>query len=55
MTTLNPRQIGNALRAGACGLHPLEAGAGLLAEHGSWLHRGDFTSSLEWLCGRRAA
>ncbi|MGH3186466.1 MAG: hypothetical protein ACRDPY_14260 [Streptosporangiaceae bacterium] len=44
MTTLNPRQLGDALRAGARGIHPLEAGTGLLIECGSWLHREDFTS-----------
>ena len=44
MTTLDPRRLGDALRAGACGIHPLEAGTGLLIECGSWLHRTDFTS-----------
>ena len=44
MTTLDPRRPGDALRAGACGIHPLEAGTGLLIECGSWLHRTDFTS-----------
>jgi hypothetical protein len=44
MTTLNPRQLDNALSAGACGIHPLEAGTGLLIDCGSWLHRQDFTS-----------
>ena len=44
MTTLDPRRLGDALRAGARGIHPLEAGTGLLADCGSWLHRGDFTS-----------
>ena len=44
MTTLNPRQLGDALRAGARGIYPLEAGAVLLADCGSWLHREDFTS-----------
>ena len=44
MTTLNPRQLGDALRACARGIHPLEAGAGLLIDCGSWLHRDDFTS-----------
>jgi hypothetical protein len=44
MTTLNSRRLGGALRAGACGIHPLEAGTGLLIECGSWLHRDDFTS-----------
>jgi hypothetical protein len=41
---LNPRQLGDALRACARGIHPLEAGAGLLIDCGSWLHRDDFTS-----------
>jgi len=44
MTTVNPHRLGDALRAGACGIHPLEAGAGLLIDCGSWLHRTDFTS-----------
>ena len=44
MTTLNPGRLGDALRAGACGSHPLEAGTGLLIDCGSWLHRDDFTS-----------
>ena len=44
MTTLNPRRLGDALRAGARGIHPLEAGTGLLIECGSWLHRDDFAS-----------
>jgi hypothetical protein len=44
MTTLNPGRLADALRAGACGIHPLEAGAGLLIDCGSWLHRDDFTS-----------
>jgi hypothetical protein len=44
MTTLNPRRLGDAPRAGACGIHPLEAGTSLLIDCGSWLHRDDFTS-----------
>jgi hypothetical protein len=44
MTTVNPGRLGDALRAGACGIRPLEAGAGLLIDCGSWLHRTDFTS-----------
>lgn len=44
MTGINPRQIGDALRACARGIQPLEAGAGLLIDCGSWLHRDDFTS-----------
>jgi hypothetical protein len=44
MTALNPRRLSDALRAGACGIHPLEAGTDLLTECGSWLHREDFTS-----------
>jgi len=44
MTTLNPGRLGDALRAGACGIHPLEAGTGLLIDCGSWLHRDDLTS-----------
>ena len=44
MTTVNPRRLGEALRACARGIHPLEAGTGLLIDCGSWLHRTDFTS-----------
>jgi hypothetical protein len=44
MTTLNPRKFSDALRDGARGLYPLEAGTGLLIDCGSWLHRSDFTS-----------
>src|SRR6266702_1250771 len=44
VTTLNPRQFGDALRACARGIHPLEAGTGLLIDCGSWLHRYDFTN-----------
>ena len=44
MTTLDPRRLGGALRAGACGIHPREAGTGLLIDCGSWLHRRDFAS-----------
>jgi hypothetical protein len=39
-----PRRLDDALRAGASGIHPLEAGTGLLIDCGSWLHREDFTS-----------
>ena len=41
---MNPRQLDDALRACARGIHPLEAGTGLLIDCGSWLHREDFTS-----------
>jgi hypothetical protein len=41
---LNPRRLGDALRTGARGIHPLEAGTSLLIDCGSWLHREDFTS-----------
>ena len=44
MTVINPRQLGDALRACARGIQPLEAGTGLLIACGSWLHREDFTS-----------
>ena len=44
MTTVSPRRLGDALRACARGIHPLEAGTGLLIDCGSWLHREDFTS-----------
>jgi len=37
-------RLGDALRAGASGIHHLEAGTGLLIGCGSWLHREDFTS-----------
>jgi hypothetical protein len=43
VTTLNPRRLCDALRACARGIHPLEAGTGLLIDCGSWLHREDFT------------
>ncbi len=29
MTTVNPRRLGDALRAGACGINPLEAGTSI--------------------------
>src|SRR6266700_578027 len=44
VTTVNPRRLGDALRECARGIHPLEAGTGLLIDCGSWLHREDFTS-----------
>ena len=44
MTGRNPLQLEDALRACAGGIHPLEAGTGLLIDHGSWLCRQDFTS-----------
>ena len=44
MTAIDPSRLGDALRAGARGIHPLEAGTGLLIDCGSWLHRNDFTS-----------
>jgi hypothetical protein len=44
VTTLHPRRLGDALRACARRIHPLEAGTGLLIDCGSWLHRQDFTS-----------
>jgi len=42
--TVNPRQLDDALRARARGIHPLQAGTGMLIDCGSWLHREDFTS-----------
>jgi hypothetical protein len=42
-TTLNRGRLGDALRACARGIHPLQAGTGLLIDCGSWLHRDDFT------------
>ena len=44
MTAISSRRLGDALRACARGIHPLEAGSGLLIDCGSWLHREDFTS-----------
>jgi hypothetical protein len=44
VTAVNPRRLGDALRACARGIHPLEAGTSLLIDCGSWLHREDFTS-----------
>jgi hypothetical protein len=46
VTTVNPGRPGDALRDCARGIHPLEAGTGLLIDCGSWLHREDFTSRL---------
>lgn len=43
MTGTSPRQLGDALRAAASGIHPVEAGTSLLIDCGSWLHRKDFT------------
>jgi hypothetical protein len=36
-----------ALRAGAAGLYALEAAAGLIIAHGTWLTRDDFTCFIE--------
>jgi hypothetical protein len=44
VTIVNPHRLSDALRACARGIHPLEAGAALLIDCGSWLHRQDFTS-----------
>lgn len=44
MTGPGPAQVAAALRAGASGVHPLEAGVGLLIDCGMWLDRRDFTS-----------
>ncbi len=44
MTTANSHRLSDALRACARGIHPLEAGTGLLIDCGSWLHCDDFTS-----------
>ena len=43
MTAVSPARLPAALLACASGLHPLEAGTGLLIDCGSWLHRKDFT------------
>jgi len=44
VTVISSRRLDSALRACASGIHPLEAGTGLLVDCGSWLHRKDFTS-----------
>ena len=44
VTPTSPARLDDALRACARGIHPLEAGTGLLIDCGSWLHREDFTS-----------
>ena len=36
-----------ALRAAAAGIHPNEAGTGLIISHGTFLHRDDFTRHVE--------
>jgi hypothetical protein len=36
-------QLSAALRAAAAGIHPDEAGTGLVISHGTFLHRDDFT------------
>ena len=36
-----------ALRAAAAGIHPDEAGTGLIISHGTFLHRDDFTRHVE--------
>jgi hypothetical protein len=43
VTSTSSRQLGEALRAAASGIHHLEAGTGLLIDCGSWLDREDFT------------
>ena len=43
MTSTSSRQLGEALRAAANGIHHLEAGTGLLIDCGRWLDREDFT------------
>jgi hypothetical protein len=40
-------QLSAALRAAAAGIHPDEAGTGLIISHGVFLHRGDFTRYVE--------
>jgi hypothetical protein len=44
VTGISPRQLEEALRACARGIHHLEAGTSLLIDCGSWLHREDLTS-----------
>lgn len=41
---MNADELTSALRAGAGGFYPLEAGTELLISHGTFLHRPDFTS-----------
>jgi hypothetical protein len=43
-----------ALRAGAAGLYTLEAVAGLIIAHGTWLTRDDFTCFVEHGTGTAA-
>jgi hypothetical protein len=40
-------QLNAALRAAAAGIHPDEAGTGLIISHGVFLHRHDFTRHVE--------
>ena len=40
-------QLSTALRAAAAGIHPDEAGTGLIISHGTFLHRDDFTRHVE--------
>ncbi len=40
-------QLSTALRAAAAGIHPDEAGTGLIISHGAFLHRDDFTRHIE--------
>jgi hypothetical protein len=40
-------QLSAALRAAAAGIHPDEAGSGLIISHGVFLHRDDFTRHIE--------
>ena len=40
-------QLSAALRAAAAGIHPDEAGTGLIISHGTFLHRSDFTRHVE--------
>lgn len=40
-------QLSSALRAAAAGIHPDEAGTGLIISQGVFLHRDDFTRHVE--------
>jgi hypothetical protein len=40
-------RLSAALRAAAAGIHPDEAGTGLIISHGTFLHRSDFTRHVE--------
>jgi hypothetical protein len=45
---LSPVQLADALHEGAAGYYPAEAAVALLVEHGSWLHRDDFRTFIDY-------